>query len=151
MLNSTTNLLGEYFKNYNNQNEISMKHDEVKDNFKIISRKTKNKVKDYRIIREKKNINDKTIEIINEEIDVLSNFFNIASDKLKRIYITFSGDITLITNYINKKISIKDMWSVIEDEIVLSNDLDQIDEVFQKRGFDSVMERRIFLLKIKND
>ena len=99
-----------------------------------------------RLILKQANFINKTKSEVFEDINKVSDFFEVENDNLKLIYFTFTGDWSRIVAYLNnKEIKFSDFWSKIEDEIILSNDLLAIDEIIDRRGLKETMLRRLFL------
>jgi hypothetical protein len=109
----------------------------------LVCLKNKNKTKS-RLILKDYNFLNKTIEEIDSEIKIVSNFYDLDNHWLKNVYFDNTGDWRKVLSFLANK-STMSHWSQIEDEIILSENLDQIEEVIKRRGLEEVMKRRIFL------
>ena len=91
---------------------------------------------------------EKSLVKINEEIEKLSNLFSINVETLKIIFFKSSGNLNSLVDFINN--SSLNLWSNIEDEIIVSNNSENIDHMIKARSHNEVMERKEFLNYIKD-
>ena len=132
------NKLGHYLKEI--KGNKSKSNTNPNENFRIVINKNKRVV-----------INEESLKYNTEHILIkLSELFNIDKENLKTIYFKCSGDINQIIAYVNGEINLFDLWGNLEDEFVLSEDLEQLDLIITKRGFNEVMKRRLFLKSFDN-
>jgi hypothetical protein len=89
---------------------------------------------------------NKKIEDIQNEILKISNFYEADAENLKKVYFQTSGDINKIVTFISgNNFNLSALWSNLEDEVIISNDLDVIEEIIKIRGMEEVIKRRLFL------
>lgn len=148
--------LNELFKNFNEKyklssNEMRIKLDNQEDgnlinkDFIIFVNGEK------RVIISNKTYKSKTLKEIEVELEKIASLYNLDFTTLRNIYYKCSGNFIIIANFIEKNYILdKDMWSSIEDEIILSNNLGQIDILIKSKGLQEIMERKIFLNYFKS-
>jgi hypothetical protein len=109
----------------------------------LICLKNKNKIKS-RLVLKDYNFLNKTKEEIEREIQAVSKFYELDYEWLKNVYYHNTGDWQKVLSFLANNSSISH-WSQIEDEIIITENLDEIEEIIKRRGLEETMKRRIFL------
>lgn len=132
--------LSDIFQAISKENKIEFEKD-----FYIISNG-----KSKRLILEDNFITFKKLTETDIEMEQFSQTFSIDLNLLKSVYYKCSGNYIDIINYFNNKHRLSELWNIVEDEVILTDDLEQMEILINKRGINSVMQRRAFLNHFKN-
>ena len=128
--------------NTNNQ-EINLI---IKDDHNYLVFVNNRKGKTERLFIKYESFLNKKIEDIQNEILIISNFYEADAEILRKVYFQTSGDIKKIVSFISgNNFNLSGLWSNLEDEVIISSDLDVIEEIIKIRGTEEVMKRRLFL------
>jgi hypothetical protein len=111
----------------------------ITDNIKIIvNTNTLEKIKLNKI-------EDIKIENVANTISKIVKLSGLDEELVTEMFLTSSGNLDTLCELINQKYKMNEIWTSSDDQIILSSDLNKINELIEKLGFNEVMKRSRFL------
>lgn len=112
----------------------------------------KKKDKNERLYLPDKNFLNKNIDEIKSDLNKLSKFYDYDEKTLNLIFFRTSGDyskiIAIIAEEYSREVNFS-LWSSLEDEEILLDDIDKLEDLIIFKGIEEAMKRRLFLKKFK--